>query len=55
MLKQGHKAGSDRFTLIRELGRGGMGGVWLAPETSLVEPVALESVPVTSVDSSFRR
>lgn len=42
VLKQGQKVGPGRFTLLKELGRGGMGVVWLAHDTHLDEPVALK-------------
>jgi hypothetical protein len=45
ILKQGQMVGPGRFTLIKELGRGGMGVVWLAQDTNLDEQVALKFLP----------
>ena len=44
-LRAGGKVGPGRFTLIKELGRGGMGVVWLAQDIHLGEQVALKFLP----------
>ena len=54
---QGLSAGltfSDRFTLVRRLGGGGMGEVWLVEDSELVDPVALKLLePRLSASSGF--
>ena len=44
-LSPGVKIGSGRYELVKELGRGAMGQVWLAQDTQLEEYVAIKVLP----------
>lgn len=45
---------AGKFRLVRELGRGGMGVVYLAFDTTLERPVAIKTLPRVSVAESVR-
>ncbi|MBI5774318.1 MAG: serine/threonine protein kinase [Verrucomicrobia bacterium] len=48
----GRRLGGGRYTVLRQLGRGGMGSVWLARDTAGDQPVALKFLPQAVADDA---
>jgi serine/threonine-protein kinase len=53
-LRSLQRALMGRYSIVREIGRGGMGIVYLARDVALDRPVATKVLPVAADDRRFR-
>ena len=50
----GTRDSTQRYRVLRELGRGGMGSVWLVHDAERDQPVALKRITGTSTSAQLR-